>query len=804
MTPGQFHSESTMEQFILGIDQGTTGTSVCLMNSAGQIIHAVDRDHEQYYPHPGWVEQNPLELWQNAYQLVNQLLTDAIVKSSAIVGVGIANQGESVMIWDRHTGQPLHNAVIWQDTRTQADIDKLLKDNELTNEISRRTGLLPDSYFSASKIRWLIDHTSNFDKLLSEGRFCCGTLDTWLIWNLTEGNSFVTDVSTASRTLLLNIHSFEWDPFLLDIFNIPPQILPSVQDTTCHFGMVSHRDVDLSGVPILASLVDQPAAMVGQGCLAPGNIKATYGTGCFVNLNTGDEAVRSKNGLLTLLAWRRDGSPTYGLDGGILTAGATVNWLSEKTNLIQSADEIDLLCSTVSDSGGVIWLPAQVGLGAPYWERSVRGAWLNLDLASNDREAYLKCEALIDNLLQSGEIQLPNNSLTTGHNTKQAKNYNFNQWKDFFNVRQLLALSWLNNAIIELPYESERNALLALFSGILEFNNMFASYKGEGTGAVRHMFSHHVLKPERVPIEANVWGTPKSSGAFSRLYKTRLLRALDYRENPFEVGIDGEKKIYGSSLPIAEERLATWNSFEPGKIALSCGDSSVTNLPEKSIDVIVTDPPFFDNVHYSELADFFFSWQTLYPHGFIKDMSTTRSAYEVQDSNSNDFSKKLETVFSECHRILKTDGLLVFTYHHSRPDGWEALAKAIWGAGFYVVQSHPVYAELSAATPKAQAREPILIDAVIVCRKKSNKRDKKDHNPRSDLHDAIQTATRQLDTLSSVGFNPTKGDKFVASAAQFLTTLGEGLSGEESCQIIRENQSSLINMALGIELNPSI
>lgn len=372
-----------MHQFILGIDQGTTGTSVCLMNVAGQIVHAVERDHEQFYPHPGWVEQDPLELWQNAYQLINQLLKDALVKSSAIVGVGIANQGESVMLWDRHTRLPLHNAVIWQDIRTQADIDKLLTDNELTNEISQRTGLLPDSYFSASKIRWLIDHTSNFEKLLSEERICCGTLDTWLIWNLTEGNSFVTDVSTASRTLLLNIHSFEWDPLLLEIFNIPPQILPPVQDSTCHFGTVSHRNVKLSGVPILASLVDQPAAMVGQGCLTPGKIKATYGTGCFVNLNTGDEAVLSENGLLTLLAWRRNGIPTYGLDGGILTAGATVNWLNEKANLIQSVDEIDLLCSTVSDSGGVIWLPAQVGLGAPYWDRSLRGAWLNLDLASN-------------------------------------------------------------------------------------------------------------------------------------------------------------------------------------------------------------------------------------------------------------------------------------------------------------------------------------------------------------------------------------------------------------------------------------
>lgn len=235
-----------------------------------------------------------------------------------------------------------------------------------------------------------------------------------------------------------------------------------------------------------------------------------------------------------------------------------------------------------------------------------------LSASEEDGAAYAACEQLLDAEVERGTVRLPSATLADGYNTRQALNYNYRTWQDFFNARQLLALAWLHEEIAALPEGAERDALLLLFSGVLEFNNLFASYKGEGTGAVRHMFSHHVLKPERTPLEANVWGTPKSSGSFSGLFKSRLLRALDYRLAPFEVGLGNRKKIFGASKPIGRQPLGRWGAFEPGTVSLSCGSSDTTGLPDRSVDLIVTDPPFFDNVHYSELADFFYAWQMLW------------------------------------------------------------------------------------------------------------------------------------------------------------------------------------------------
>lgn len=266
------------------------------------------------------------------------------------------------------------------------------------------------------------------------------------------------------------------------------------------------------------------------------------------------------------------------------------------------------------------------------------------------------------------------------------------------------------------------------------------------------MFSHHTLKPERMPVEANVWGTSKSSGSFSGLFRSRLLRSLDYRDAPFEVGLNNHKKVFGVSKPMSTQPLTNWGQFEPGTISLSCGDSANGDLPDNSIDLVVTDPPFFDNVHYSELADFFYAWQVLHPRGFIYGKhSTTRRNCEVQDTNSHQFSLKLQLVFKECRRVLKDNGLLVFTYHHSHPDGWLALANAVYGAQFTVVQAHPVRAELAAATPKSQARNPILIDAIIVCRKRENDRRKRQSSEEA-LKKAISVASNQLRRLVSTGY----------------------------------------------------
>ncbi len=413
-----------------------------------------------------------------------------------------------------------------------------------------------------------------------------------------------------------------------------------------------------------------------------------------------------------------------------------------------------------------------------------------LSADDDDIKAYLECKVTLEDGIRSGTIKLPNTFLEEGINTQQAMNYNYNSWQDFFNVRQLLALAWLHEAILGIPSQAERDALLILFSGVLEFNNLFASYKGEGTGAVRHMFSHHILKPERRPIEANVWGTPKSSGSFSGLYKSKLLRALDYRQYPFEVGLNGAKKIYGSSLPMAQENLMPWGSFEAGKISLSCGDSSSTHLPDASVNLIVTDPPFFDNVNYSELADFFYAWQVLSPRGFIENGNSTRSSMEVQDSNLQRFSNKLRDVFFECKRLLKDDGLLIFSYHYSRVDGWAALSQSVYEAGFYVAQSYPVYAELSASTPKSRAKNPIFVDAILVCKKKEvNELPVLD--VQKALEKAIETTAFQLNRLAAVAFELTDGDKFVVWMSQFFVALGDGFTGDAIRKILKENEVAL-------------
>ena len=325
----------------------------------------------------------------------------------------------------------------------------------------------------------------------------------------------------------------------------------------------------------------------------------------------------------------------------------------------------------------------------------------------------------------------------------------------------------LHAAIAELPDEQTQDPLFLLFSGLLEFNNLFASYKGEGTGAVRHMFSHHILKPERTPIEANVWGTPKSSGSFLNLFRSRLLRAVEYRQAPTEVnGQAGERgKVCSSSFTgQVETKFPIDGRLEPRAIYLSCGDSSDSGLSDKSIDLVVTDPPFFDNVHYSELADFFYAWQHLIPRGFATTTTTTRSPSEVQDSDSANFGNKLQLVFRECRRVLKDDGLLVFTYHHSRDDGWKALADAILGSGFVVVKSHPVKSEMSVAMPKSQAKEPIQLDIIVVCRKVATAN-------LITIQKAIDSARSQSARLSALGLELSRNDRKVILFGQLLTTL---------------------------------
>jgi putative DNA methylase len=360
--------------------------------------------------------------------------------------------------------------------------------------------------------------------------------------------------------------------------------------------------------------------------------------------------------------------------------------------------------------------------------------YAKLVLMPDGTKAYLRATAADEALYAKAELELgarsnayPVVAISPGENTNQALGYNYRHWHEMFNARQLLTLSILGERIGKINDPAMRDLFMCLMSGALEFNNMFASYKGEGTGAVRHMFCHHILKPERVPLEANLWGTTRSSGSFSTLFESRLIRALDYAENPFELRVVEKKgkaagdKVFGLSEPIGHTIATSHQNFANGeRLYLSCGDSSSTDIAARSVDAVISDPPFFDNVHYSELADFFHVWQrhVLGQGGPLKS-NTTRVAGEVQNADGAIFTARLTAVWAECHRVLKDDGLLVFTYHHSRAEGWSSILKAVMDAGFVIVAAHPIKAEMSGATPKHQAKEPIDLDIILVCRKGS-------------------------------------------------------------------------------------
>jgi putative DNA methylase len=349
------------------------------------------------------------------------------------------------------------------------------------------------------------------------------------------------------------------------------------------------------------------------------------------------------------------------------------------------------------------------------------GAKEFLAITPADVAAFNQAEAM----LPAVQHHIPQVLIETGYNTKQILNYNYRRWDQLFNARQLVALAMLSAEISRIEPPEVRELFACLFSGILEFNNRFASFKGIGTGAVRPLFAHHILKPEFTPLEANPWGTEQSSGSFSTFYESRILRALEYKSRPFELQIirkNGKveaEKIYEISRPIDTQVASNYQAFEArDSVYLSVGDSARTDLPDSSVDLIITDPPFFDNVHYSELADFFYVWlRSILEPNEATTPTTTRSAHEVQSTKAEIFVERLTAVFRECHRVLKDDGLLAFTYHHSRNEGWVALYKALRGSGFSITKTHPVKAEMAVSVPIQQSEYPVNFDLIMVCRK---------------------------------------------------------------------------------------
>ena len=370
-----------METYIAALDQGTTTSRAILFNSRGEIVSKAQYPFRQIFPQPGWVEHDPVEIWATTVRALSEAVDAAHIDPKAIAGIGITNQRETAILWDRRTGQPVYNAIVWQCRRT-AEICDRLKADGLGETVTEKTGLLIDAYFSGTKLKWIMDHVPGVRQRAERGELCAGTVDSWLIWNLTGGKAHVTDYSNASRTMLFNIHTLEWDTELLDLLEIPRSILPEVRPSSGIFGSTLPLLFGES-IPIAGAAGDQQSALFGQACFSPGTAKNTFGTGGFLLMNTGDKPVFSQNGLVTTIAWGLGGKITYALEGSIFVAGAAIQWLLDELGLISSAAETEGLCREVPDTCGVYLVPAFVGLGAPYWDPYARGCLTGLTRGAN-------------------------------------------------------------------------------------------------------------------------------------------------------------------------------------------------------------------------------------------------------------------------------------------------------------------------------------------------------------------------------------------------------------------------------------
>jgi glycerol kinase len=370
------------DKFILALDQGTTSSRSLIFDHQGNIRATAQKEFTQIFPQPGWVEHNAEEIWSTQFGTMAEATANAGISMNQIAAIGITNQRETTVVWERATGKPIHNAIVWQDRRTATFCDEL-KSKGHAVMIQQKTGLIIDAYFSATKLNWILDHVEGARAKAEKGELAFGTIDSWLIWKLTGGRVHVTDVSNASRTMLMNIHTGTWDEELLSLFNIPSSVLPEIKASSEVYGHVGHIVPD-SKIPIAGIAGDQQAALFGQMCTKPGMVKNTYGTGCFMLMNTGEKAFESKNNLLTTIAWKINGKTEYALEGSVFIAGAVVQWLRDGLKIITSSIEVEELAAKVKDSDGVYFVPAFAGLGAPYWNQHARGNIFGLTRGSTD------------------------------------------------------------------------------------------------------------------------------------------------------------------------------------------------------------------------------------------------------------------------------------------------------------------------------------------------------------------------------------------------------------------------------------
>ena len=361
-----------MEQYILSLDQGTSSSRAIVFDRKGQICSMAQREFTQIFPKPGWVEHNPHEIWSSQASVIAEAIAAIDINGLNIAGIGITNQRETTIVWDSETEEPVYNAIVWQDRRTSEYCDRLKAEGQ-TEFIRERTGLIVDAYFSATKIKWILDNVAGARKRAEKGKLMFGTVDSWLIWRLTRGEVHVTDVSNASRTMLFNIHTLQWDEDLLELFGIPASMMPQVKSSSEVYG-ATKTTIFAHKVPIAGIAGDQQAALCGQMCVEPGSVKNTYGTGCFLLMNSGEKPITSSNNLLTTIAWKIGDKVDYALEGSIFVGGSVVQWLRDGLGIIRSSSEVEALAASVPDTNGVYFVPALTGLAAPYWDQYARGA----------------------------------------------------------------------------------------------------------------------------------------------------------------------------------------------------------------------------------------------------------------------------------------------------------------------------------------------------------------------------------------------------------------------------------------------
>ena len=361
-----------MEKYILALDQGTSSSRAIVFDEHGQTKAVSQKEFTQIFPKPGWVEHNPMEIWSSQASVIAEAITSIDINGLNIAAIGITNQRETTIVWDAETGAPVYNAIVWQDRRTSEYCDSLKRDGR-ADLIRSKTGLIIDAYFSATKVRWILENVPGARQKAEEGKLRFGTVDTWLIWMLTRGEVHVTDVSNASRTMLFNIHSLQWDKELLELFNIPESMMPEVKSSSEVYGYTK-TTLFAHEVPIAGIAGDQQAALFGQMCTEPGSVKNTYGTGCFLLMNSGERPIMSSNNLLTTIAWKIGDTVNYALEGSIFVAGSVVQWLRDGLGIIKSSSEVEELAASVPDNGGVYYVPALTGLGAPHWDQYAKGS----------------------------------------------------------------------------------------------------------------------------------------------------------------------------------------------------------------------------------------------------------------------------------------------------------------------------------------------------------------------------------------------------------------------------------------------